>query len=293
MPAVLRKTLLASSGTLHNLCSAHGTSLFTKSSSSPPADSRRGHKLCNTQRRMHSQLNSGRGLYSAKAGDYPWPEASSATTSPSPYEIFGLKKGAPYSKRRFYELVKIYHPDRDGHDAPGVVSLPHAIRLQRYRLIIEANVILSDPAKKIAYDRYGAGWNGKADVTARKSDPRRAWSSFYDKESPARNATWEDWEQWYQRGQRAEQRPLYVSNGSFVALILLFAIIGSMHEMSRAGRLSRSLLQQLEATHDESSKALIRSRQESQGFASNDQRMRNFLKLRNPEAYLDQTTHEE
>src|SRR5690554_4812441 len=42
----------------------------------------------------------------------PWPEVSSANAIPSPYEIFNQKKGSPYSKRRFYELVKIYHPDR-------------------------------------------------------------------------------------------------------------------------------------------------------------------------------------
>src|SRR5690348_6812083 len=41
----------------------------------------------------------------------PWPEVTSTNAIPSPYEIFNQKKGSPYSKHRFYELVKIYHPD--------------------------------------------------------------------------------------------------------------------------------------------------------------------------------------
>ena len=287
MPAILKtsQVLFASNGTLQSLCSTHGTNLWAIPSS-PSTLPHRRNRLRQSQRRTAAESTPGRGSYTVNSDKHSWPDSPSATTVPCPYAIFGLQKGAPYSKKRFYDLVKIYHPDRDSHETLHGGSLSRATRLQRYRLIVEANEILSDSIKKKAYDNCGAGWDGKADVTARRNHHERGWSSFYDQNSPARNATWEDWEQWYQRGQ-TEQRPLYISNGSFVALILLFAIVGGMHEMSRAGRLSKTLLQQLEAIHDESSKDLIRRRQESQGFQSNDQRMQNFLRSRNPETYLD------
>lgn len=34
---------------------------------------------------------------------------------PSPYEIFDMHRTSAYSKHKFYELVKIYHPDRTNH----------------------------------------------------------------------------------------------------------------------------------------------------------------------------------
>ena len=277
--------MLLACGTSHNLCPTNAN--FSTISSSPNPHSRQRHSLCEQQRRSYAQFASGKGPFPTNSDNHPWPEAPSATSSPCPYDIFGLKRGAPYSKRRFYELVKIYHPDRDGHDTSSVGRLSSVIRLHRYRLIIKANEILSDPDKKKAYDKYRVGWDGIADIAARRGDSGSSWSSFYDKDSPARNATWEDWEQWYQRGQRAEQKPLYISNGSFVVLILSFAILGGMYEMSRAGRLSKTLLQQLEAIHDKSSKDLIRRRQDSQGFESNDQRMQNFLRSRDPETYTN------
>ena len=55
-----------------------------------------------------------------KAGDERWPTA----LNPTPYDIFGHPKDAPYSKHRFYELVKLYHPDRHSHTAHGMHTPP-------------------------------------------------------------------------------------------------------------------------------------------------------------------------
>ena len=84
-------------------------------------------------------------------------------TIPTPYQIFGQKKDSPYSKRKFYELVKLYHPDRHDYGSSG--NLPsYTTKLERYRLIVAANDILSNPVKRAAYDRYGSGWNGQPDA---------------------------------------------------------------------------------------------------------------------------------
>ena len=187
--------------------------------------------------------------------------------------------------------MKIYHPDRSSSDesSPHTSCLSHAVRLERYRLIITANDILSDPAKRSAYDRYGTGWDGRPE--ARSGTEKYKWgtgfSGFHDNDSPARNATWEDWERWYQRDQtqKPKQEPLYFSNGGFLSLIVFVAILGGLGQVNRVGELSKSFLEQVEAMHDETSKDLRRRRKESLGFGNKDERVRNFLKSRDPVGY--------
>lgn len=54
---------------------------------------------------------------------------------PSPYEIFDMERRDTYgrhTKLKYYELVKIYHPDRSG---TGCESLSNVERLERVSLI--------------------------------------------------------------------------------------------------------------------------------------------------------------
>ena len=77
-----------------------------------------------------------------------------------------MKDDAIYSKTRFHELVKLYHPDM----SPGKSEdIPRQVKIERYRLIVAAHTILSDPTRRSAYDRFGAGWNGKADLGGRQT----------------------------------------------------------------------------------------------------------------------------
>ncbi|MCJ1436474.1 hypothetical protein MMC27_005853 [Xylographa pallens] len=243
-----------------------------------------------SQKRNFADVKSDKGP-SSGPHDLQWPKSDSATHVPTPYQIFRQQKGAPYSKRRFYELAKIYHPDKHVYkeDFSDANCISQAIKLERYRLIVAANDILSDPIKRRAYDAYGAGWDGRPEMGSTKEHWRHAhgkgWSGFDDNSSPARCATWEDWEKWYQRNAKGKQEPLYFSNGSFVILIIIFALLGGLGEISRAGKMSRSFLQQIEAVHDESSKDLQRRMRESQGFKNKDERVQNFLKTRDPVSY--------
>ncbi|KAG5930250.1 hypothetical protein E4U42_002460 [Claviceps africana] len=161
----------------------------------------------------------------------PWPRAA----HPTPYEILGMQRGAPYTKRRFYQLVKLYHPDTHDQSAAGLPAgqqhLSKATRLERYRLVVAANDVLSDPHKRSLYDHHGIGWTddrrshdlGEAD---------RAWRR--QPGNASRNATWEDWERWRDERSGKPSEPMYMSNGMFAALVVCMCMIGALAQMSRA-----------------------------------------------------------
>lgn len=218
-----------------------------------------------------------------------WPQLKSTAAVPTPYQIFQQKKNAPYSKRRFYELVKLYHPDRHfhTHDSLGKGSLSHATKIERYRLVVAANDILADPTKRKAYDEYGAGWNGRPDAGARKQEWANYegghWSGFQDNSSPARNATWEDWEKWYQRndkGERVHQQTVYFSNEGFLSLIAIIACLGGIGQATRIGDQNKSYLKRMETTHTDCSQDTQRRMEEAQGYGTKDKRVQGFLRTR-------------
>lgn len=223
-------------------------------------------------------------------GKHRWPEVTSANAVPTPYQIFGQRKGSPYSKQRFYELVKQYHPDRhDLHASDD--GLSYATKIERYRLVVAANNILSDPVKRGAYDCYGAGWNGSPDVAGPRdpSDPASTWGGRGwggGPGGPSQNATWEDWEKWYQREAKGPQEPRYVSNSAFVGLIMIFAAIGGIGQATRAGNYGISFIEQRDALHNNISKDLMRRRKETTTiYGSREERIHSFLKQRDPEGY--------
>ena len=257
-------------------------SISPRSRRSQPAtqstDSRR------SQWRQYADVRS-HGRSSQSSDDLQWPDLASPTAIPTPYQIFQQAKGAPYSKRRFYELVKVYHPDCHKHDEQSsrLGSLSEAVKLERYRLIVAANDILSDPEKRSAYDRYGSGWNNQPCISGK----RREWShstgwTGFDHNSAARNATWEDWEKWYRGETKGKQEAPYFSNGGIFSLIMFVTILGAMGQITRVSDFSRPFFDQIEAMHDESSKDLRRIRKETQSFSNKDARVHNFLKVRDP-----------
>lgn len=83
-----------------------------------------------------------------------WP----SSTCPSPHQVLGVGGDElRYSKKNFYALVKLYHPDSN-IAPPEVASLPPATRLERYHLLVKANEILSDPHKRRLYELGQIGW---------------------------------------------------------------------------------------------------------------------------------------
>lgn len=183
----------------------------------------------------------------ASHGGIPhWPSCE----KPTPYDIFDLGKTDAYNKSRFYELVKVYHPDRHCHASYD--SLSRAVKLERYRLIVLANSILSDPERRRKYDLWGAGWAGRSEMAGiRTTYPNgRSWRD--QPGSPANNATWEDWEQWrHERDGTAPSEDKYMSNGLFAGIILACAAVGAFGQYAWAESHSRKIQIMRDKQHQE------------------------------------------
>lgn len=211
-----------------------------------------------------------------------WP----ASPEPTPYEIFNISNDAKYSKTRFYELVKLYHPDRQHHTKHD--GIPHLAKLERYRLVVAANDILSDPSKRRLYDLYGAGWEGKSNMRSKYRAADRRWRE--EPGNASMNATWEDWERWYQERDGKKQEPVYMSNGSFVGVIVIFILIGGWGQVTRAGSHSTSLVEQRDQRHAAISQDMRRKQTETSGLSKQD-RVESFLRQRKGWDYGVQPGH--
>lgn len=160
--------------------------------------------------------------------------------------------------------------------------------IERYRLVVAANDILSHPAKRKSYDQCGAGWDGLPEHRLRRDqrsyDADGRWTGFEDNNSsPFRNATWEDWEQWYQRndkGQREPQHQVFLSNGGFLSLVAIIACLGGIGQATRIGDQKISYIKQLESTNAECTENVRRRMEQAQGFENKDTRVTSFLRAR-------------
>ncbi|KAI0379475.1 hypothetical protein F5Y04DRAFT_259787 [Hypomontagnella monticulosa] len=211
---------------------------------------------------------------SNSSNSHTWP----TSPQPTPYEIFDQHKSAPYSKAKFYELVKIYHPDRH-HHAPGHL-LSHSTRLERYRMIVAANQILSDPTKRKAYDLYGSGWGGIQSMENMYRAADRSWRDVPG--NPSMNATWEDWERWYQERdgtKKEQQNPVYMSNQLFASVLCLFVIVGSLGQARRASANTMSIVEMREQNHAAISEDM-RIRRSQQAALNREERLDHFIRHR-------------
>ena len=203
-----------------------------------------------------------------------WP----TSPNPSPYEVFDQTKTEPYSKARFYELVKLYHPDRHHHTLGDGIS--HLTKTDRYRLVVAANNILCDPEKRKLYDRYGAGWEGQVDTRDARTvcrDADRKWRR--ERGNASMNATWEDWEQWHQQRNGQKQEPVFMSNTMFGGMIALLAVVGAWEHATRAGRTSVHLLDTREQQHSSIVEG-VQHRQRTNANLNKEDRVRFFLQQR-------------
>lgn len=234
----------------------------------------------------------GKKQWSQDEAQIAWPSPEPPHRIPTPYQILNVQRGEAYSKTdRFYSLVKLYHPDR--HDHPDAISsLSTQARLDRYRLTLNAHSILSDPSKRAAYDLFGAGWAGKDLAETIVPDFKYTTEA---RKAAMGNATWEDWERWYDEFRKpgdpvrtGPQRPVFLSNSAFISIVAFLAALAGVGQATRADQMSQSFIAQRDAAHDRALAELHRYKNAKSGW-NKEQRIEEFLRDRDPEAYHDES----
>lgn len=202
----------------------------------------------------------------------PWP----TTPHPTPYEILHLGRSDAYSKRRFYQLAKLYHPDTSFDDShrPALGGLSRAARLERYRLVVAAHDLLSDPHRRRLYDCHGLGWpRGPLERRHKDDDWHRHPGS------PARNATWEDWERWREARDGRRPEPVYMSNGIFATLVVAACLAATAAQLHRAESSAARTVDAAHRQHQTIGQEMARNSFIAVG-RTRDQRLDNFLRER-------------
>ncbi|KAI5820647.1 hypothetical protein BZA77DRAFT_81994 [Pyronema omphalodes] len=224
---------------------------------------------------------------------YRWP----SNPYPTPYEILSHTPGKPYTKSRYTELLKIYHPDH-AHHYPAASH-----RKERFLLIQTAHHILSSPQRRADYDRYYTGWPirppkttgvGSSSSSSSSSASSAAASTWWTareghnnasefhwggSHDARNNANWEDWERWYAaQSQCGEQKELYARNGTVVTIILIMAFVGTFAELNYAHNAGQEAVE----LGEKQSQALGRDMQRRMIGSDRDERVKRFLLQKDP-----------
>ncbi|EED19447.1 Hsp40 co-chaperone Jid1, putative [Talaromyces stipitatus ATCC 10500] len=210
------------------------------------------------------------------SGDHQWPTTPSFT----PYEVLRQEPAAPYSKRYYYELVKIYHPDLQNEDRTTLKNVSEEVRLQRYRLVVAAHEILSNPKKRAAYDRDGSGWHTHPDHPDSKLSPKTYACSADADSSIFNNGTWEDWERY--RNRNNPKQVQMVSHGTFISFIVLLVLFGGFAQASWITQTQLGLDQRVQEMNAKSARLLAKRRQQTDELKSREHRVQSFLMRRDP-----------
>ncbi|KAL2117653.1 hypothetical protein VTJ04DRAFT_7313 [Mycothermus thermophilus] len=237
------------------------------------------------QHRFYASVEDIKAHQSSKRGDSDAPKWPSSQ-NPTPYEILGIPRGQPYNKKRFIQLAMLYHPDRKHATADD--GIPHLTKLERYRLVVAAHELLSNPQKRRMYDMYGFGWDHHTDTHTRHREADRSWR--HQPGNASMNATWEDWERWRNErdgngnGKQEKQEEIFTSNMTFMGLIAFFLIIGTWSNMTRAGTHSMSVIHLRDEKHAEIVRQL-RERQSQVLALDRNSRVDHFLRQREYEKW--------
>jgi len=190
-----------------------------------------------------------------------WPQSRNV----DPYTIFGLDKKQRFSqkdvKRRYYDLVKMYHPDT------AAARMDHEMT-DRFKKVVAAYDILSDPSKRAAYDHFGAGWDGHPSIPGRNPNAR----------SPSGASSGGTWDGFYANNGR-QPDPIYTSNVNFFGIIMVIGILGGIAQIVRLGGAVQGIQDAADRRHFASSRDLARARRQARGLTS-EEKIERFLQNR-------------
>ncbi|TIB58876.1 hypothetical protein E3P78_03775 [Wallemia ichthyophaga] len=160
----------------------------------------------------------------------------------TPFEIFSLPTTATPNqiKSRYYELVRIYHPDKASNEYTHT-------RTKEFQSIVKAYELLSDTKKKQRFINTGSGWSSdsfgdtaqsrwQSDMEyvrnnyahRRSSQFNNSHNSHYSK----RSGGWDGDFYWstYHHPANGKHQPVYGSNGAFIAGLIFFSTIVTLVE---------------------------------------------------------------
>ncbi|OAQ63601.1 Hsp40 co-chaperone Jid1 [Pochonia chlamydosporia 170] len=120
----------------------------------------------------------------------------------------------------FTQLVKLYHPDLSGADSRAS-NIPELVRLERYRLVIAAHNLLSDPRSRRLYESSNQDW----------CSPKNSWNSEACHHSRSHSQGHET--QSSSSPSPMRQRPIYTSNVTFAMLLFALSMLGAALQMKR------------------------------------------------------------
>ncbi|ORY85639.1 DnaJ domain-containing protein [Protomyces lactucae-debilis] len=229
----------------------------------------------------------------ARASSLAWP----STPTPSPYEIFHIERTASTRevKQRYYELVKLYHPDKLDSKEPAEAM---ALANERFRKIVAANTLLLDANKRHAFDHYGLGWSrpGSGSTTGgiyRNGDGRiyagHTMGSRFNRYN--RRTTHEETGPWdgfyYSHGTSAHKGEdvRITSNANMIGFLVFLSAIGAVVQAYRLGRASAEINERAEKAHLITARDLAESRRLARDL-DRDERRRLFLVQRSHDAAL-------
>lgn len=212
----------------------------------------------------------------AAANQLVWP----ATQFPTPYEIFHIQHSASNAeiKRRYYELVKIYHPDR--------IQNPTALENERFHKIVAANDLLCDKSRRSAFDKYGIGWQWAGSGRHSKVYAGQMRGSRFDQYNRSRRADHQETAQWdhFYTGNKAEDGDTrYMSNTNFIGFIVFLSTIGAVIQAARLGKASVEINERADRQHFNTARDLAESRRLARDLGK-DERRRLFLAHRSGDA---------
>jgi curved DNA-binding protein CbpA len=220
----------------------------------------------------------------ATVSRHEWPSPSHPTRPLTPYQIMNIEPSAPYSKERFSNLVKIYHPDRCDHpENQACAHLPPEVRIERYHLIVAAHTILSDPDKRRAYDTFGVGWQNPQ-IPGSHSPSQPSYTRPVD--PIHQNATWEDWERWrweqYQREKNGgPSDPNFISHGTFAGGVMAFTLFAACVQQGYINGVSETRRGAIYERSYEAEQYMKRKKEETKA-RNKAGRIEDFVKQRDP-----------
>ncbi|KAL9939787.1 hypothetical protein V8E36_001604, partial [Tilletia maclaganii] len=226
---------------------------------------------------------------------FPFP---THTPHPSPYDIFHLDRTATAAdiKSRYYDLVRIFHPDRAclaSSSSSSLTAEQQKERIEdRFKLIVRAYELLSDRGRRRLYDRTGSGWGSRAGMGGGAGErwSRAGWEHRGDPSSSSWSADgrwggghghdrygWQrqhhDHQYFYGFSSRARHqqeesqnnKPRYLPNGAFFSLLLLATWSVACVQYARLSAQSARATQLADKVHLDAAHSLRLAREGARG----------------------------